>query len=145
MYKTFKRERTVPEGHFQNCWQTGWLEQTGAKRANFSTESENGLNGKSPIHSSVINCVFLLSQNAESDSEAFNSPFKSIKLLGLVSQTIYSWWQARKSKAGRKSDALALRGKRKKKKAKSRWEKQLGFQATYYNWLPLENPFLLTD
>jgi len=37
----------------------------------------------------------------------------------------------RKPKAGRKSDALALRGK--KKENKSRQEKQLGFQATYYN------------
>jgi len=38
----------------------------------------------------------------------------------------------RKPKAGRKRDALALRGK-KKKENKSRQEKQLGFQATYYN------------
>lgn len=144
VYKTFKREHTVPEGHFQNCWQTVWSQQTGAKQANFSTESENGLNGESPLHSSVINCIFLLSQYAESDSKAFNAPLKSIKLLGLVSQTIYCWWHVRKPKAGRKRDALALRGK-KKKENKSRQEKQLGFQATYYNWLPLDNPFLPTN
>ena len=150
MYKTFKQERTVPEGHFQNCWQNGGLQQTGAKRAKVSTESQNGLNGESPAHCSVTSHIGLLSQKAESHSKAFNSPFKSVKFLGLVSQTIYCWWQVRKLE-GKAMPCIQIKKKKRKKNdpqatAKaSRWKKQLGFQATYYNWLPLDNPFLLTN
>lgn len=46
--------------------------------------------------------------------------------------------QVKKKKKKRQKEAKA------KAKA-SRWEKQLGFQATYYSWLPLDNPFLLTN
>lgn len=95
MYKTLRKDHSVPEGHFQNWWQ--------ANRGGYSTvePNKNKLQWRMRLGSNMDHqfifqwCTaysFLFSQESRFGSKAFYSPSKSFKLLDLVSQTIHCWW-----------------------------------------------------